>query len=250
VSLLITGWISPHLPGHAGAYARILPVCDDRTVLAIAHRTPAGAPEVVALSTAGVNVFEVDLRLIGAELVSTHFRPLVKAFPKLQQDNGRFRWGLRDPRAPSFTTLQDVLPADAELLLDLKDDRGTAALHLAEAIVAQVPDPTRFHACSKHWDSLRPLQEAGFRTWRTLDDRERLAAFDRVGLDGAHGATVRRTLVHDPRTRDRLLDATGGRLTAWTVNDVAEAERLLRGGLAGLTSDRVEVHRLVAGWRP
>jgi hypothetical protein len=217
-------------------------------VLAIAHRTPGRAAEVAALSAAGVSVFEVDVRLIGGELVSTHFRPVLRALPMLQQDNGRFRWGVRDPRAPTLAALRAVLPADAEVLLDLKDDAGPAALALAAQIVRDVPDPAGWHVCSKHWASLRLLSGAGWRTWLTVGSRAGLAAFDRQGLAGAWAVTAKRTVLRDPQVRDRLLAATEGRLMSWTVNDVGEAERLLRGGVRGLTSDSLAVHRLVSGW--
>ncbi|MCW2621539.1 MAG: hypothetical protein JWL64_1141 [Frankiales bacterium] len=217
-------------------------------MLSVAHKTPAEVEQAAQLALAGANVFEVDVRLLAGEVYVTHFIPLIRGLSRLQHDNGRFLWGVRDPLAPTLDLARTVVPAQAEIMLDLKDDRGAAAVRLVDRLVADLPDPSRFHVSAKNWALLEPLEAAGFRTWRTVADRRDLAAIERRGLEGAWAVTVRRTLLRDDRTLARLVGVAAGQVVVWTVNDVVEARRLLDAGVLGITTDSMEVHRLVAAF--
>ncbi len=221
------------------------------TLLSVAHRTPADAAGVAALAGCGADVFEIDLRLLADDLVVTHFLPVVSAVPLLQHDGWRFRLGRRDPVAPLLAAAVVHLPPTAMVLLDLKDDRGSAAHRLADRLLdgglAELPvDPARLHVSSHSWAVLERLERAGWQTWRTIGSPRRLAAFDAVGPGGAWAVTVRHRLLTDA-VLERWAGST--RLTAWTVNDVRRAQELLDGGVLGITTDSCDVHRVVAAAR-
>lgn len=217
------------------------------TVLAVAHRTPGDAAAVAALTGCGADVFEIDLRLLGDDVVVTHFQPLLPAFRGLRglpvlHDGWRLRLG-RDPLAPLLDGVTTLLPPGARVLLDLKDDRGAAAHRLADRLLAGAADPARHEVSSHSWPVLARLEAAGFRTWRTIGSRRALRTFDRDGPGGAWAVTVRHTLL-DPAVLARLTART--RVVAWTVNDPLRARQLLAGGVAGLTTDSCEVLALAA----
>jgi glycerophosphoryl diester phosphodiesterase len=217
-------------------------------LLAVAHKTPADPEAAAEVADAGANVFEVDVRLIADEVLVTHYLPLIRGFSRLQHDNGRFLWGERHPLAPTLESARSLVPARAEIMLDLKDDRGPAAVRLVDRLIADLPDPGRFHVSAKNWAVLEPLAAAGFRTWRTVHDRRTLAAFERRGLEGAWAVTARKSLLRDDRVLGQVVERAAGQVIVWTVNDVAEAQRLLAAGVLGITTDEADVHRLVAGW--
>jgi hypothetical protein len=217
-------------------------------LLCVAHKLPDDPEATAEVALAGANVFEVDVRLVGGDVLVTHYVPLVRALSRLQHDNGRFLWGVRDVLAPTLDIARTLVPPGAELLLDLKDDRGRAATRLVDRLVDDVADPSRCYASAKGWAALERLEAAGFRTWRTVHDRRSLAELGRRGLEGSWAVTVRKSLVRDDRALGTLLEATDGQVVVWTVNDVLEARRLLAAGVLGITTDSLDVHRLVAGW--
>lgn len=213
--------------------------------LSVAHRTPADRAEVLALTFAGAQVFEVDVRLLRGQLAVTHYQPVHRRLPKVQRDNWRVRVGA--PAAPGLADVIALIPQECEIMLDLKDDSGPAAMTLAEALNGENLDLGRLHASSKHWSSLQILADQGWRTWRTVHTRARLGELLAAGLQGAWAATVRHSLLRPPGKAEAIV-ARCGRVLAWTVNDPGRAQTLLGRGLSGITTDSPAVHAAVRSW--
>ncbi len=212
-------------------------------MLAIAHRTPAAPTGIAALAAAGATVFEIDVQEIGGELVCSHFLPVSPLLPRLRRDRVRFTVRRRGPSEVALAATVAALPPEAEVLIDLKVDRGAAAHALVERLVEVGPDPARCHASTKGWETLSALAAGGYRTWRTIGDPAALRAaleLDRIpdyAVTVKHGLLTAEVLA---ALRDRV-----DRVMCWTVNDVARARTLIDLGVDGITSDSLDVLRLV-----
>ncbi len=218
--------------------------------VAVAHRTPATSSAAAALHAAGADHFELDLRLIGDDVLVTHFLPLVRRVPLVQHDGWRFRVGRRDPPALTLAAARSLVPDTASLVLDLKDDRGDGSFALARRLCAEIDDPGRHVVASKDWTALTLLAGEGFRVWRTVDDDRRLGALLRYGCGDAHAVTIRKRYLLRPSTARALAQvAPVGSYVAWTVNDTGQAGALLDQGVGGLTTDDPAVLTLVAARR-
>ncbi len=215
-------------------------------MLAIAHSTPADPDARRRLAQAGASVFELDVRLVGGRLVSTHTVRMLWRSERLRRQGWRLRLGPPHSVDVHALELAAQLPASCRVLLDCKDDSGQSAGRLAAAITAQVPDPSRFVVSSHHWESLRPLAAAGFEIWASVGGSRSLAAL-RAHPVRCDAVTVRHTLLKVRRV-ERLL-AAYPRVLAWTVNSVPRVEQLAVMGVGGITSDRAEVLGYAAGRR-
>lgn len=216
----------------------------------MAHRTPSTAEGAARLAAAGADHFELDVRLVGGDVLVTHLLPLHPRVPLLHHDRWRFRLGPRDPLAPTLAAARAVVPPGACVVLDLKDDRGPASLALARRLCADVEDRSGIVVASKDWTALTLLAGEGFRVWRTVDDDRRLRALLRHGAGDAHAVTIRkRYLLHAATAGELTGVAPAGSYVAWTVNDPAQARALLNLGVGGLTTDDPAVLRLVAARR-
>lgn len=213
-------------------------------MLAIAHRTPATRERCAALGAAGATVFEIDIQIIGEDLVVSHYLPVHPRLPRLRRDRGRFTIRRRGRLEPALAAALDALPAGAEILLDLKVDTGPAAQALVERVIANGPDPARCYASTKGWATLPALTAAGYRTWRTVADREALLAALALPEIPDHAVTVRHTLLN-PDVMTSLRERVP-RVMAWTVNDVRRAREVMALGVDGVTTDSPDVLRLVS----
>jgi len=216
------------------------PLTDTRSVaypLNIAHRTPSGRAECQALADGGAGVFELDLMLAADDrIVVSHEVPLLTAVPWLRHDGPRPAFG-RYPTGPPLEAVLDALPAGVEVLLDLKCDRGAEAARLVRRVLGFGLDPARCHVSSRNWASMRPLADAGFRTWCSIAHPLSL----RAALEGraaGYAVTVRYPML-TAAVVDRLHRL--GKVMAWTVNDPDRARALVEAGVDGITSDRAEV---------
>ncbi len=214
-------------------------------MLAIAHRTPATRERCAALGAAGATVFEIDVQTFGEELVVSHYLPLHPLLPRVRRDRARFTVRKRGRMEVALAATVDALPAGAEVLLDLKADRGPAAHALVERIVAGGPDPARCYASTKGWDTLPALAAAGYRTWRTIADPGTLTAALALPEIPDHAVTVRHTLLTAEVVT--ALRERGPRVMTWTVNDVGRARELMALGVDGITTDSPDVLRAVSG---
>jgi glycerophosphoryl diester phosphodiesterase len=212
-------------------------------LLAIAHRTPATRERCAALGAAGATVFEIDVQAAGDELVVSHYLPVHPLLPRVRRDRTRFTVRRRGRLEVALAAAIEALPAGAEVLLDLKSDRGPAAHALVEHILATGPDPARCYASTKGWATLPALAAGGYRTWRTIGDPAALNAALAMPEIPDHAVTVRHTLLNAEvvaKLRERV-----PRVMTWTVNDPARAREVLALGVDGVTTDSVDVLRLV-----
>ena len=214
-------------------------------MLAIAHRSPGTAEGCARLAALGVKVFEIDVQVIGGELVVSHFLPLHPALPRLRRDRWAVTASRRHAAEVALAGAVAVVPAGAAVLLDLKVDRGEPALELARTVLAAGLDPKRCHVSSKGWPALDLLRRKGFRTWRSVGDARALAAAIRAGKVADHAYTVRHTLLN-PEIVAGLHNLVP-KVMAWTVNGERRAMRLADFGVDGVTSDSPAVLELVAG---
>ena len=213
-------------------------------MLAIAHRTPATRERCAALGAAGATVFEIDIQIIGAELAVSHYLPVHPRLPRLRRDRGRFTVRRRGRLEPALAAAVEALPAGAEILLDLKADTGPAAHALVERVIAGGPDPARCYASTKGWATLPALAGAGYRTWRTIADPAALRAALALPELPDHAVTVRHTLL-TPEVMTALRERVP-RVMTWTVNDVSRARQVMALGVDGVTTDSLDVLRLVS----
>lgn len=215
----------------------------ERVALAIAHRAPAGAAACAALAADGVGVFEIDVQEIDGTLVSSHFLPVHPRLSRLRRDRRSFTWRRRTPAEIALVEAVAAVPAGAEVLLDLKTDRGEAALELIDRLAAARPDPSRCLVSTKGWHTLDAVRAAGYRTWRTVADPTALATVLGGPALADDAVTVRHTLLTPEVIRE--LRAKVPAVMTWTVNDTRRARELLAAGVDGITSDSAEVLRLV-----
>lgn len=214
-------------------------------MLAIAHRTPATAERCAALGAAGATVFEIDVQSNGSDLVVSHYLPVHPLLPRVRRDRVHFTVRRRGRLEPELAATIDALPAGAEILLDLKVDIGPAAHVLVERVAAAGPDPARCYASTKGWATLPALAAAGYRTWRTIGDAAALTAALAMPELADDAVTVKHTLLTAEvvaKLRDR-----GPRVMTWTVNDLARARQVIELGVDGVTTDSMDVLRLVSG---
>jgi hypothetical protein len=213
-------------------------------MLAIAHRAPPSRAQCQGLVDLGVRVFEIDLQVLGGEIAVSHYLPVHPLLPRVRRDKWGFTTRPRLAREVGLAAAVAAVPAEAELLLDLKNDRGARAAELARLVTESDLDPARCHVSTHGWHVLPMLRERGFRTWRSVDDAAALAAVRAATPLADHAVTVRHSLLTAPVVAG--LQATGLRVVAWTVNDLARARVLAGFGVDGITSDSPEVLRFAA----
>lgn len=214
-------------------------------MLAIAHRAPGTAQGCLRLAELGVRVFEIDLQVLGGEVVVSHYLPVHPRLPLVRRDRRSLTIRPRLPREIGLAAAVAAVPDEVELLLDLKNDHGARAAELAGLVAESGVDPARCHISTKGWQVLPMLRERGFRTWRSVGDAGALAAI-RAGLPlPDHAVTVRHSLLTAAVVAE--LRAAGVQVMAWTVNDLPRARVLAGYGVDGITSDLPQVLRFVAG---
>jgi glycerophosphoryl diester phosphodiesterase len=204
-------------------------------MLVIAHRAQTKCRHQELMTQNGVRIFELDVHVVGGEVLASHFLPVHPALPRIRHDGWNFTHRPRLSHEPTLATVVRVLPADADILLDLKNDRGNAAAALCDLILRSGLAPTRCYVSSPNWSTLGRFRAAGFRTWRTVRTRRALAAAVRLGHEDDHAVTVWHGYL-DPRTW-RQLRHICHRIVAWTVNDLDRAKQLAELGVDGITSD-------------
>lgn len=200
---------------------------------------PATAAEFAAFTAAGATFFEADLQVSPLGLLVSHYFPVPGSRGRLLQDHWRLRTAGREP------LLDDVLaqvPAGARVVLDLKETRTARRAQLVEQVTT-LGGRDRLAVSSPLVEDLAPLRRAGFETWRTLKNRRALQAA-LAGIDEP-AVSVRHTLL-DAAALRRLHEVVPT-VIAWTVNSSRRAAQLRDWGVDGVTTDRLEVLRLLSG---
>jgi glycerophosphoryl diester phosphodiesterase len=204
-------------------------------MLLIAHRTPPTAAGCAELAAAGAGAFEIDVQLVGGRLVVSHYVTLSRVPGWVEHDNWKFRVRGQGPRDLSFHEVVALVPAGCLVLLDPKLPRGADSVRLADALAAAVTEHDRFRVSTASPDDLDRYRGAGFRTWRTVDDRRQLETVLAGGALPDEGISIRHwRLAADVVVR---LHERAPEVIAWTVNDPARARRLAGYGVDGITTD-------------
>lgn len=211
---------------------------------AIAHRAPADPARCASLADAGADIFEIDVQVFAALLVSSHFRPVHPFLVRVRRDRHSFTVRRRTTAEIDLARAMAAIPDGAQILLDLKCDVGQSASDLANRLLDAGLDRQRCLVSTKGWHTLPALRAGGFRTWRTVADPVALAAV----LDGPplpdDAVTVRHSLL-TAEVVQRLREKVPA-VMCWTVNDPRRAADLVAAGVDGVTSDSIDVVRLVA----
>lgn len=213
----------------------------------VAHRTPASADHCARLAAAGAAVFEVDVQLRAGQVAVSHYVPLGPV-GALQRDNWRLRWHTRSRLDPVLAEVDHVVPPGCRVLLDVKETGAARRRELVTALSGALPERSRYIVCSPFPDDLDGARAAGFATWRTVRTAAELAALRSGPPLADEAVTVRHSLLDAP-VLGALADRVAG-VVAWTVNDQRRARELRRLGVTGVTTDRIEVLRALAGGSP
>ncbi|MGQ0467762.1 MAG: glycerophosphodiester phosphodiesterase [Sporichthyaceae bacterium] len=212
--------------------------------IAIAHRAPADPARCAALAAAGASIFEIDVQTFAHELISSHFLPVHPRLSRVRRDRRSFTVRRRAGVEIALDRAISAVPGGAQLLLDLKCDVGQPAADLVDRLIDAGLDRDRCVVSTKGWHTLPALRAGGFGTWRTVADGARLAEVLSGPPLSDDAVTVRHSLLtHEVVARLREKVPT---VMCWTVNDPRRAEQLVAAGVDGITSDSIDVVRLVA----
>lgn len=211
-------------------------------MLLVAHRTPRSRAACDVLAAAGATVFEADIQIDDQDrIVVSHYLPMGSW--GLQRDN----WRVRHASAASDPTLDDVValvPPGCRISLDMKEKTDERRRRLTDAMIAALPDPSRFVVCGGRASDLERLRGAGFRTWRSVGRAPQLRELLADGPLPDDAVSVRHSLLSlDVVARLHEQVTT---VVAWTVNDVRRARRVRTFGVDGITTDRAAVLRMLA----
>lgn len=212
--------------------------------VAIAHRLPVEPAAIVDLVAAGAGGFELDVQLRDGTVVVSHYLPFLQLPGWLEHDGTRFRWGGGRPRDRTLAEALAQLPAGLLVTLDPKEQRASRRGALRRALTTDPALPSdRVVVTTGGERDLAGYRAAGLRTWRTVHTRRDVARVLATRAED-EGVAVRHDLL-DAAVVRRLCDAVG-RVSAWTVNDVARARQLLDWGVTAVTTDARDVIAAVA----
>jgi glycerophosphoryl diester phosphodiesterase len=231
--------VEPRLTG----YGRRVPA----KRFAVAHRAPANRAAATAFHEAGASVYEIDVQWSGRGLTVSHFSRLDWPLRWLERDRQRLRFARGLAQDPLLRETLMFLPADADVLFDLKDvepELRAKTCALLEAEIGAVAPRSRWIVSATSADDVAMLRKAGFVGWLTARDERGLQAMLADAPD-ADGVSVRHTLVTSERVVRALHDRVP-EIVAWTVNRVERARQLLQLGVDGITTDSLSVARAVS----
>lgn len=200
----------------------------------VAHRAGNCLAALAEAERLGARVIEADVRLFRGRSEVRHLKT-VGPLP-LYWD----RWQLASPFRPRLV-LAELLRAttgESELMLDLKGSRRRLA-ELVRAELAPYLGERPFTVCARSWALLEPFAELPVRRVASVGSARQLQALLRRFADRrVDGVSIHERLL-DERVVHDLRQVTDTVLT-WPVNVPARARELVRLGVDGLISDRVE----------
>jgi glycerophosphoryl diester phosphodiesterase len=212
-------------------------------MLLVAHRTPRSRAACELLAAAGAQLFEADVQVDDRDrVVVSHFLPW--GHWGVQRDNWRLRWHTSAAKDPTLDAVVALVPEGCRISLDMKEKTDQRRDRLIRALIASLPDPSRFVVCGGRRPHLERLRAAGFRTWRSAGTRAELRELLGDGALADDAVSVRHSLL-TPEVIDRLHRQVPA-VVAWTVNDRRRARQLRDFGVDGVTTDRAEVLRSLA----
>jgi glycerophosphoryl diester phosphodiesterase len=213
--------------------------------LRIAHRYGNSLASLIAAEAAGVDLIELDLWLYEDRLEVRHSKTM--GFVPLLWD----RWSLHPGWTRRFV-LADVLRTAREgtqLMLDLKGHHPELPRRAIDAMAWARPG-VPYSVSSQSWELLPPFHDLPHvRVSYSAGSREALDdAIVRAGPQGWPGIGANQSFL----TPEQVAAAREHVpvFLSWTVNDLDRARELLRWGVTGIVSDRLDLLRELAPPRP
>ncbi len=210
---------------------------DYERVFGVAHNSGDSLEATIAALAAGADAIEIDVISLDGQLYSSHRPPIP--------------WGgLAVFRGPSLLSIWTAAAQTDLVKFDLKES-SLSFLELVVAflserrtsqqVVIASSDPAALRFLANRVPDLLLLASVGSRdTLETLQGDAGLAGL----IDGV---TIREDLVDEETARwlhERELS-----ILAWTVNDLARANELIRLGVDGITTDNLALLTLLGGQR-
>jgi glycerophosphoryl diester phosphodiesterase len=212
-------------------------------MLLVAHRTPRSRAACDVLAAAGASIFEADIQVDDSDrIVVSHYLPM--GGWGLQRDNWRVRWHTSAAADPTLDDVVALVPPGCRVSLDMKEKTDQRRRRLIDALIAGLPDRSRFVVCGGREPDLERLRGAGFRTWRSAGRPAQLRELLAQGPLHDDAVSVRHSLLSQDVVA-RLHEQVPT-VVAWTVNDPRRARRIRQFGVDGVTTDRVAVLRILA----
>lgn len=210
---------------------------DERPLL-IAHRAGNHLEQLTPAATAGAQIIEIDVWFHRGRVEVGHDKTLGPI--PLRWD----RWSLALGRSRKLV-IRDVLerfPPDAKPMFDLKGTDPRLPDALQQAIEEHFPNRA-YTVSSQNWAYLDEFLGAeGAHVIRSVGSPEMLQQMRR-DLGAWTGAGIGLDVELLSAEVINELAAATPLIVTWTVNDLARAAELVRQGVGGIITDRLEVVR-------
>jgi glycerophosphoryl diester phosphodiesterase len=186
---------------------------------------------------AGVDLIEADVWPRWNRVVARHERGVI-ALPLVFD-----KWYVRpEIRAITLQEIINTVGPKQGLYLDLKSDSRRYLKHLAD-IIAHHGVTERTAVTSPHWAALQYVESLApaISSYYTVIARRHLEPFwDHLDRHPEVNGTAMRHGLLEPRLVEAL-HSRGLRILAWTVDSPSRALELLRWGVDGIISNRLEL---------
>jgi hypothetical protein len=212
--------------------------------LLIAHRAGNNLASLKIASASGADLVEGDVHPYRGELQVRHLKTM-GPIPLLWD-----RWELATGWKPGLqlADLLAAMPADCELMLDLKPGDAQFAQSVLAAVQEQMPG-REYSVCSQFWNLLEPFRDDSYarvvhsvgnaRLLRDVLPRLGVSEFDAVSI---HMKLLTPDVVAELSRRVSLV-------MTWPANRLSDVRRLQSWGVNGFTIDDRELLRFLASER-
>lgn len=209
-------------------------------MIVIGHR--ANTPRWVRRFLPCVDGLELDVVLRSGAYHTTHMQP-GRSGVLLREKLAHIIGNIHLTPAPRLEELLELIPAEKLLLFDLKTPISSSdAFRLAELVRGR----GRVMVSTRHHHLAPLLRDAGFTVLLSLASRP-ASPPALVEAAGAHGVSIDSSVVDCELVSE--LRRRGYVVIVWTVNSVAELERLRAMGVDGVVTDIPCKLRSIAGGR-
>jgi glycerophosphoryl diester phosphodiesterase len=209
--------------------------------LLIAHRAGNHLDTLELAAHAGAHLIEVDVWFHRGRVEVGHDKTLGPI--PVRWD--RWSLGLGWRRRLGLRELLEELPDDVELFFDLKGGHPALPAALRSMIDELIP-ARPYGVSSQNWSYLEPfLKVDRARVIRSIGSKEALQQM-RGDLDGWAGAGIGLHFqLLTPEVIAELRERTP-LIVTWTINNLEQANRLVRQGVGGIITDRLELIRAMS----
>ncbi|MBC7843569.1 MAG: glycerophosphodiester phosphodiesterase [Gemmatimonadaceae bacterium] len=208
-------------------------------------------PGFLAAIEAGATGWELDVHATRDGVVIVHHDPVLPSWAEILAGRAIVSLDWSDLAAATVGPAGEVIPT-----LDAVLDAAGPELTVYVEVKARGIETPVVECLARHPDRRAAVHSFDHRVAKSIHARSARPAgvlTDSYLIDAAHAlrmADARDFWPHREIVDQALVDAihaAGGRVIAWTVNDLAEARRLCRLGVDGLCSDVVDELRDVVG---